>query len=65
MKSGSDAEEKGQDQFVARGLASAAAARKSGHYVSACVVLAKLEKRLEDARAVQASPLTATGKLKL
>ncbi len=39
-----------QQAFIARGLASAEAARKSGNYVPAEEVLAKLEKRLEQAR---------------
>lgn len=36
-----------QQAFIARGLASAVAARKSGRYVAAGVVLKKLSKRLE------------------
>jgi len=39
-----------QQAFVARGLASAEAARKSGKYVSAGEALDKLERRLEQAR---------------
>lgn len=39
-----------QQAFVARGLASAEAARKSGSHVPAEEVLAKLERRLEQAR---------------
>ena len=39
-----------QQAFIARGLASAEAARKSGSHVSAEEVLSKLEKRLGQAR---------------
>ena len=39
-----------QHDFLVRGLASAAKARRTGHYVSAEKVLAKLEKRLDKAR---------------
>ncbi|CAG0931542.1 MAG: hypothetical protein EFKGCFLK_01893 [Rhodocyclaceae bacterium] len=39
-----------QQAFIARGLASAEAARKSGNHVPAGEVLAKLEKRLDRAR---------------
>jgi predicted transcriptional regulator len=39
-----------QGEFVARGLASAATAREIGEYVPAKSVLAKLEKRLDEAR---------------
>ncbi|MBZ0125613.1 MAG: prevent-host-death protein [Rhodocyclaceae bacterium] len=39
-----------QQAFIARGLASAEAAQKSGKYVSAEDVLTKLAKRLEQAR---------------
>ncbi|MBS2023467.1 MAG: prevent-host-death protein [Deltaproteobacteria bacterium] len=39
-----------QEDFIARGLASAEAARKSGKYVSAAAVLAKLEQQLAPVR---------------
>ena len=39
-----------QKAFVERGLASGAAARKSGKYVSAATVLGKLGRRLDKAR---------------
>ena|SRR6476659_1693084 len=39
-----------QGAFIARGLASAQASRKSGKYVSAAAVLAKLSRRLGKAR---------------
>ena len=39
-----------QTAFLARGLASAQAARKSGNYVPAATVLAKLDRRLAKAR---------------
>jgi predicted transcriptional regulator len=39
-----------RQEFVARGLASAARARKSGRYVSAERVLAKLSRRLAKAK---------------
>lgn len=39
-----------QKAFVERGLASAAAARTSGKYVSAAAVLGKLSRRLERTR---------------
>jgi len=39
-----------QQAFIARGLASAEEARKSGKFVSAGEVLDKLERRLEQAR---------------
>ncbi len=39
-----------QKAFIARGLASGAAARKSGKYVSAAAVLGKLTRRLDKAR---------------
>lgn len=39
-----------QQTFIARGLASGEAAKKSGKYVSAEAVLEKLGKRLEQAR---------------
>ncbi len=39
-----------QQAFIARGLASAAATRKSDSYVPAEEVMAKLERRLEQAR---------------
>jgi hypothetical protein len=42
---------KAQALFVRKGLASARAARKSGKYVEASVVLGKLEQRLRAARA--------------
>jgi predicted transcriptional regulator len=41
---------KAQQEFIARGLASAAAARKSGTYVPAERVLGKLARRLAAAR---------------
>lgn len=40
-----------QQMFVARGLASAALARKSGRYISAAAVVRKLSHRLAAARA--------------
>ncbi len=40
-----------QQMFVARGLASAARARKTGRYISAAVVVRKLSHRLAAARA--------------
>ena len=39
-----------QQDFIARGLASAEQARKSGKYISADKVIAKLEKKLAKAR---------------
>lgn len=39
-----------QQAFIARGLASAEKARKSGNYIPAEEVLAKLTRRLEQAR---------------
>lgn len=39
-----------QGAFIARGLASAQASRKSGKYVSATAVLGKLSRRLDKAR---------------
>lgn len=39
-----------QQAFVARGLASAVAAKKSGKYISSSAVLGKLARRLEKAR---------------
>lgn len=39
-----------QDEFVARGLASASAAKESGEYLPAATVLNRLEKRLAEAR---------------
>ncbi len=39
-----------QKAFIERGLSSAAAAKKSGKYVSAATVLGKLVKRLDKAR---------------
>ena len=39
-----------QKAFIERGLASGAAARKSGKYVSAAAVLGKLTRRLDKAR---------------
>ena len=39
-----------QKAFIERGLASAAAARKSGKYVSSAAMLGKLSRRLEKAR---------------
>ena len=47
------AQRQSQAQFVARGLASAAAAKESGRYVTAEDVVAKLEKRLAVARATK------------
>lgn len=43
-----------QAEFVARGMASLAAARQSGDWVDADAVLAALERRLDAARARQA-----------
>ncbi len=45
---------KSQQDFVARGLTSAARARETGHYVSARKVLTGLRKRLGRARRAQA-----------
>lgn len=42
-----------QKAFVERGLASAAAARESGKYVSAATVLGKLRRRLDKARSTR------------
>lgn len=39
-----------QSEFIARGLASLAEARRTGQYVSADVAVAKLQKQLDDAR---------------
>ena len=39
-----------QKAFIERGLASAAAAKKSGRYVSSPAMLGKLSRRLEKAR---------------
>lgn len=39
-----------QKSFIERGLASGAAARKSGRYVTAAAVLSKLDRRLAKAR---------------
>jgi predicted transcriptional regulator len=47
------AQRQSQEEFVARGLASAAAARESGRYLSSEEVVAKLEKRLAVARAAK------------
>jgi len=41
--------------FVARGIASAQKAKKSGKYVPAATVLAKLDRRLAKARRLRAS----------
>lgn len=41
---------KAQQEFIARGLAAAESARRSGSYVSAADVLGKLDKKLEGAR---------------
>jgi hypothetical protein len=41
---------KSRQEFIARGLASAADARKSGKYISAQRVLGKLERRLAKAK---------------
>jgi hypothetical protein len=41
---------KARQEFIVRGLASAAKARKSGKYISADRVLAKLERRLAKAK---------------
>lgn len=41
---------KARQEFIGRGLASAAKARKSGKYISADRVLAKLERRLAKAK---------------
>lgn len=41
---------KAQDEFLARGLASAKQARLTGEYVSAATVLRKLESRLQRAK---------------
>lgn len=41
---------KARQDFIARGLASAEQARKSGKYISADKVIAKLEKKLAKAR---------------
>ena len=38
---------KAQDEFIARGLASANEARRTGEYVSAAAVLRKLQSRLQ------------------
>ncbi|HTH39374.1 MAG TPA: YlcI/YnfO family protein [Rhodocyclaceae bacterium] len=42
-----------QQAFIARGLASAEAAKQSGEYVSSSVVLSKLAQRLDQARKQQ------------
>ena len=42
-----------QQAFIKRGLASAEAAKQSGEYVSASVVLGKLTQRLDQARKQQ------------
>ena len=44
-----------QQAFVARGLASSRAARKSGKYVSSAAVLGKLARRLDKARRLRDS----------
>ena len=41
---------KAQDEFLARGLASAKEARLTGEYVSAATVLRKMESRLQRAK---------------
>lgn len=41
---------KAQDEFIARGLASANEARRTGEYVSAAAVLRKLQWRLQRAK---------------
>ena len=41
---------KAQDEFIARGLASANEARRTGEYVSAAAVLRKLQSRLQRAK---------------
>lgn len=51
---------KAQTEFLARGLAARDAARRSGQYVAAGDVLAKLQQRLETAQnAAQAKPRRA------
>lgn len=47
-----------QSEFVARGMASLIAAEQSGRYVAADDVVAKLQKRLDKARAAQRKPRT-------
>lgn len=42
-----------QTAFIERGLASAAAAKKSGKYISSATVLGKLARRVERARKVR------------
>jgi hypothetical protein len=44
------AHRRARQEFIARGLASAALARKRGKYISADVVIKKLEKRLAKAK---------------
>lgn len=44
-----------QQEFIERGLRSAAAAKKSGKYVSASTVLGKLGRRLDKARKAHGS----------
>jgi hypothetical protein len=44
-----------QAEFVARGLASLEAAKRSGHYVPAEQVMARLQERLDQARRKKAS----------
>jgi predicted transcriptional regulator len=43
-----------QNEFIARGIASRDAARRTGDYLPASEVLAKLERRLDAIRAAQA-----------
>ena len=50
-----------QSEFVARGMASLAAASRSGHYVGAEAAVRKLEARLVRARATKARKTAATG----
>lgn len=45
-----------QREFIERGVASAASARRSGKYVSASAVLGKLERKLDRARRARDRP---------
>jgi ribosome-binding protein aMBF1 (putative translation factor) len=51
-----------QEEFLARGLASAASARESGEYVPAAAVLEKLERRLAQAHKRKSRPRARKGR---
>lgn len=49
-----------QQEFIARGIASGEAAKKSGTHISAEAVLKKLAKRLEQTRKMKPEPIGAS-----